>query len=751
MIKKIIKYIVIFCFSLSYSYAEVIKDIQISGNKRISNETIIVLGETSISDNFESSDLNNTLKKLYETNFFKDINISFENGILNIKVLENPIIEDIEITGIKSKSFIEDISNEMILKNRMSFTENQLNKDIDKIKNILKMSGFYFSKVNSSINKNEDLNSVRLKINIEQGSKAKIKKIVFLGDKKIKDKKLLEVIASEEHKFWKFVSNKVYLNKSLIDLDKRLLENYYRNQGYYKAQVKNSFAELNNDESSFKLVFNIDSGSKYFFNKLTLDIPDDYNVTDFEKVEKIFSNLTEKEFSLDKVNLILDEIDNIASLRLYDFITAKVEEKVVENNKINFNFKIVDSEKFYVERINVLGNFQTIEEVIRNRLIVDEGDPLNELLFNKSIDQVKSLGIFKSVKTTIKDGSDKNLKIIDLDVVEQPTGEISLGAGVGTSGSTIGGGIKEKNFLGKGINLSTNLEVSEESIKGKFVYAKPNFNYTDNTLFTSVRSTTTDNLADFGYKVSNVGFSLGTTFEQFENLFFSPEVDLSVEDLNTNSNASANLKKQEGTYEDFYFNYGLNYDLRDSFFRPSKGNKTTFFQEVPIVSGNNEISNTFIFTQYKKLSKTNDMIGKASFYLKAINSLDDSDVRISKRAYVPYNRLRGFEKGKVGPVDSNSDFIGGNYITTLNLSTNIPTLLSTVENVDFSYFVDFGNVWGVDYDDSINDSSALRSSTGIALDILTAVGPLSFSLTQPLEKKSTDKTETFRFNLGTTF
>ena len=751
MIKKIIQYIVIVCFSFSYSYAEVIKDIKISGNKRISNETILVLGETSISKNYESTDLNNTLKKLYETNFFKDINISFENGVLAISVIENPIIEDIEITGIKSKSFIEDISNEITLKDRMSFTENQLNKDIDKIKNILKVNGFYFAKVNSSINKNDDLNSVRLKINIEQGSKAKIKEIVFLGNKKIKDKKLLEVIASEEHKFWKFVSNKVYLNKSLIDLDRRLLENYYRNQGYYKAQVKNSFAELNDDESSFKLVFNIDAGSKYFFNKLTLDLPDDYNINDFDKVEKIFSKISKKEFSLDKVNLILDEIDNIASLRLYDFITAEVEEKVVEKNKINFNFKIVDSEKFYVERINILGNFQTIEEVIRNKLIVDEGDPLNELLFNKSIDRVKSLGIFKSVKTEIKNGSDKNLKVIDLNVVEKPTGEISLGAGVGSSGSTIGGGIKEKNFLGKGINLSTNLEVSEESVKGRFVYAKPNFNYTDNTLFTSVESTTTDNLSDFGYKVSNVGFSFGTTFEQFENLYFSPEVNLSIEDLKTNTNASSNLKKQEGTYEDFYFNYGLNYDLRNSSFRPSKGNKTTFFQEVPIVSGNNEISNTFIFTQYKKLSKTNDMIGKASLYLKAINTLGDSDVRISKRAYVPYQRLRGFEKGKVGPVDSNDDYIGGNYITTLNLSTNIPTILSTVENIDFSYFIDFGNVWGVDYDKSINDSSALRSSTGVALDILTAVGPLSFSLTQPLEKKSTDKTEKFRFNLGTTF
>ena len=144
------------------------------------------------------------------------------------------------------------------------------------------------------------------------------------------------------------------------------------------------------------------------------------------------------------------------------------------------------------------------------------------------------------------------------------------------------------------------------------------------------------------------------------------------------------------------------------------------------------------------------MVGKASFYFKAINSLDNSDVRISKRGQIPYNRLRGFEAGKVGPKDGD-DYVGGNYVSTLNLSTNLPGILSSLENIDFSYFIDFANVWGVDYDSSIDQSNSIRSSTGIGLDWLTPVGPLSFSLTQPLSKQDTDKTETFRFNLGTTF
>jgi len=325
-----------------------------------------------------------------------------------------------------------------------------------------------------------------------------------------------------------------------------------------------------------------------------------------------------------------------------------------------------------------------------------------------------------------------------------------MGAGYGTSGSTIGAGITEKNFLGKGINLNTNFEITEDSLKGKFVYSKPNFNYTDNTLFTSVLATTTDNLDDFGYKVSETGFTLGTRFEQYENLFFNPEISLILEDLETNASASAALKKQEGSYNDFYFNYGLSYDLRDSAYRPTSGHRTYFYQTLPIVSDNNEISNTFTATKYKTLNETSGIVGKASFYVSSVHSISDDDVRISKRVQVPYSRLRGFEKGKVGPVDNN-DFIGGNYVSALNLSTNLPGLFPTVENMDFSYFIDVANVWGVDYSDTINDSNGIRSSTGISLDLLTVVGPLSFSWTAPITKENTDRTETFRFNLGTTF
>ncbi len=749
MLNFLIKTIIFILVLTKISFAEIIDKIQVTGNQRISNDTILVLGDIKIGQNYSDTQLNNSLKKLYETNFFSSIDLLVDNGLLKINLIENPIIEKINITGIKKKTFVEKIYENISLKDRMSFTEYQYEKDLILINNILKTNGYYFSKINLSRETNQELNSIILNIDINLGERAKIKEIVFFGDKKIKDKKLLELIASEEYKFWKFITSKVYLNQSLIDLDKRLLENYYKNNGYLKVKVLNSFAELNK-EGFFKLVFNIDAGKKYYFNNFDLLLPEDYDDKDFINVKNIFESLKDEKYSLNNISSILDEIDEIASLRLYDFINIDVKEEIVDENKINYKFIVKDSEKFYVEKINVFGNFNTIEEVLRNQLIVDEGDPFNKLLFNKSINNIKSLGIFKNVETKISDGSSLNTKVINISVEEKPTGEITLGAGYGTEGGVLGGGLTEKNFLGKGIVLDSDISISNDGVKGSITYAKPNFNYTDNTLFTSVKSTSQDNLKTYGYKISTAGVSVGTRYEQYENLFFSPELDFTHEDLTTNSTASNNLKKQEGSYSDFYFNYGLTYDTRDSSFNPSKGNIVTFSQNLPLISSDNEIENTLIITKFKPLNSSSDMIGKASLYLNAINSIGDSDVRISKRNHIPYSRLRGFEKGKIGPIDS-GDFIGGNYVATLNLSTNLPKVLSNLENIDFSYFIDVANVWGVDYDSNINGSSFIRSSTGIALEYFSPIGPLSFSLTQPITKKSSDKTESFRFNLGTTF
>ncbi len=749
MSKLFLKTLTIYFLLTNILFSENIDKIDIVGNKRISNNSIIVFSKIDVGSQYSEDLINDSLKNLYDTNFFENIKISFDQNTLLIDVIENPIIEELNINGVDKKNFLEFLKENIYLKERMSYNEFFLDKDINLLRNILKTNGYYFSNINTSYIKNDDLNSIKLNIDIELGEKAKINKISFLGNKVFKDKKLLEVVASEEHKFWKFISNNVYLNQSLINLDKRLLANFYKNRGFYNINILDSYVELDKKDSSFDLKYNIEAGNKFEFKNFSLSLPADYTEKDFDKIYKIFKKNTNKNYSIDVKNKILNEIEKIASSRLYDFIDVSVEEKIVDLNKLNLNFIVSDSKKFYVEKINIKGNYTTYEEAIRNVLTIDEGDPLNNILYEKSMNDIRSLRIFKKVDPVINEGSNENLKVIDITVEEQPTGELSVAAGYGTNGVTTGGSINERNFAGKAINLNSSFEISEESIKGEITYSKPNFAYTDNSLFTSVRSINRDFLSVYGYESNELGFSIGTEFEQYENLFFSPEIDFNIEDLSTNSTASSNLKKQEGDYTDMYFNYGLQYDLRDSSFNTKNGYVALFNQELPVVSENNEIVNSFVLTNYKELNKSSEMVGRASLFLKTINTIDGSDVRISKRGNIPYSRLRGFERGKVGPVDG-SDYIGGNYISALNLSTNIPGLLPTIEILDFNYFIDIANVWGVDYNDAL-DNSKMRSSTGIGLNVISPIGPISFSLSQPITKASSDKTESFRFNIGTTF
>ena len=745
MFKKIIKVNLVILFFATLSFAEVITNVVVDGNKRISKETLLIFGEISKGSDYNQEDLNDILKKIFQTNFFKDVKLNIEDSVLKIFVVENPIINTIEINGVKSSKLKEFILDKISLKDRSSFIESKFINDLNFVRNVLKSNGYYFAEIETKSVLNDQQNSIKIIYDINLGSKAKINQIQFLGDKKIKDRKLKNIITSEESKFWKFLSQSVYLNYDRIELDKRLLINYYKDNGYYNVNVENSFVEFD-DNGSFKLIFNINSGNKFKFNELNLILSQDHDKKYFLKIEKLLNNLKGDDYSLSKIEKVLREVDKVALSKQYEFINASLSEEIINDNQLNISITLIESEKFYVEKINVLGNEYTLEEVIRNSFIVDEGDAYNEILFNKSINTIKSKNIFSKVETKVLPGSNPNFKIIDITVEEKATGEISLGAGVGTSGGTIGGGIKENNFLGKGIKLDTNLQISANSIKGQFIHVKPNFNYTDNTLFTSLSSTSTDNLTDSGYKTSDLSFSLGTSFEQYENLFFSPAIETTYEKLETTGAASTALKKQKGSYFDTYFNYALNYDARNKTYQPDDGYKHTFYQELPVISDNYEIVNSIESTRYQKIS---DIVTKISFYGKAVNTINNKDVRISKRLYIPESKLRGFESGKVGPIENN-DFIGGNYVTAANLSASLP-ILPSFQNTDITFFIDLANVWGVDYDSSIDKNSKIRSATGIAINVLSPIGPLNFSLSQPITKNSSDKTETFRFNLGTTF
>ena len=746
MFKRFFFLILLFFLNLSNpSFSEIVKKIVVEGNERISSETINIFSQISINDNLDPSEINNILKKIYLSGFFEDVLVNFSDGILTVKVKENPIIQSITYEGVKANKIKDVITENLDLRERSSFNENLLLTDQNKILDNLRSLGYYFGNVEVY---KEDLqdNKVDIIYKINLGNKAKIGKISFLGNKVFKDNKLKRLIISEEHKFWKIISGKKYLNTDVISLDTRLLKNYYLNKGYYKVKINTSFAKLIGDDA-FELIFNIDSGKKVFFNNLSLSLPDDFDKNNFFELDSFFQKIKNEPYSINSIQRIIKKLEEITLIEEYRSINASIKDEVVDD-KINIVFKIDKSADTFVERINIYGNSITRENVIRNRFFLDEGDPYNEILKNKTINEIRSLNFFKTVEVDIEDNPSLNSKIINISVEEKPTGEISALAGVGTSGNTVGFSVRENNFLGKGIGLNSNLTLSTDSIDGLFSVTNPNIFNSDKSITASLESSELDKFSDYGYKTSKTGFLISTNFEYLDDFRLGIGNSNFYQNIETDSTASEAQKKQRGDYWDSYLKLDFDYDKRNQKYETSSGFRSFYSLDIPVISDTNTLINSYNYQQYVELYENN--ITSFSIYLNSANSISGDDIKLSERLYVPSSKLRGFQYGAVGPK-SGSDYIGGNYVGAINFVTTLPQILENSQNIDFSIFLDSANVWGVDYDSSIDDSNKIRSSFGIALDWLTAIGPLNFSLSQPITKSSTDKEEVFRFNLGTTF
>ena len=741
-ILSLIIFFIFFCFN---AYAKNVEKITVEGNDRVSDQTIIMFSNVKIQDEMNSNNLNNILKNIYESNFFEDVKVNFENNILRIIVVEKPIIEDVRYEGLKSNKIQETILDLRVLKPKSSFDESLLKKDRDNIYDILLDLGYYFAKVETNLQKLEN-NKLNLIYNINLGEKSKIRKISFIGDKIYKDKKLKNIIVSEEYKFWKFISGKKFLNENIIELDKRLLKNFYLNKGYHDVQINSSFAKMVED-NNFELIYNISAKEKFYFDNIELQLNNDFDISNFKEVVDFFKELKGEPYSIYRIKNIINKIENIALSEQFESVKVIPIEKIV-SNKINLKFQIEDSEKFFVEKINIFGNNVTQENVLRNQFLIDEGDPFNEILYNKTINNIKSLGFFKSTTAEIVKGTDENSKIINITIEEKATGEISLGAGTGTSGATVAFGVKENNFLGKGINLDAVATATEETIKGQFYVKNPNYKNSDKSIYGGVEAIEIDRSTEFGYKTNKTGFSFGTEFEYLDDLNLGIGFTNFYERIKTDGSASALQKTQDGNYWDTFLKLDFNYDKRNQKFQTTDGFKSFYSLDLPLVSDTNTLVNSYQYDYYTELYEEN--ITNASFFVRAANSISGDNIKLSERLFIPGRKLRGFERGKIGPKDG-EDYIGGNFITAANISSTVPQLLNNLQEVDFIMFFDVANVWGVDYNSSLDDDGKFRSSVGLGIDWMTPVGPLNFTFAHPITKESTDKTETFRFNLGTTF
>ena len=739
------KYLIFISLFLTLNLsAEIVKKLEVKGNIRISEETIKVYGEIKLNEDYSNIEINNVLKRLYKTEFFEDIKISLDTGVMNINVKEYASINSIDLVGEKSNTVKEKILEQLKLQNKESFIDSKLSEDIDLIKKIYASMGYNFATVEAKIKKFSD-NRINLTFFLDKEKKTNIAKIYFTGDKKVKEKRLIDIIVSEEKKFWKFLSKNTFLNNNNIELDKRLLTNYYKSLGFYDVQVLSSNAVISKDNFT-TLTYTINAGTRYRINKISTNVSDVLDKKIFLPLGKVFNKAVGKYYSPFAVKKILDDLDLLIASNDLQFIEHSVNE-IFEGDNIEIKINVYEGEKLLVEKINISGNNVTDEAVIRSELLLDEGDPFNKLKLDQSVARIKSRNIFAKVEQITTEGSIKNQKIIDIEVEEKPTGEISAGAGVGTDGASFGFSISENNYLGQGVNVTANMDVSKTKFTGGLSVTDPNYNFSGNSLTYSLENTTNDK-PDSGFKNNISKAAIGTSFEQYRNIYLSPNIIFSYDDLKVNSTASESLKKQKGSFSDLSFDYGVFFDNRDRVYAPTDGYITTFNQAVPIYADAPYLKNSIALTKYKTFNP--DALGRFKFFATAINGLKDEDVRLNKRVKLSTNKLRGFENGKIGPKDG-VDYVGGNYAYATNFELSLPNLLPEATKTDVGLFLDFGNVWKVDYNKQVDDSNKIRSSTGVNISWISPIGPMSFVLSQNLSKASTDVTQSFNFKLGTTF
>ena len=737
-------FVLIFLFVNLNLSAEILEKVEVKGNNRISAETIIVYGEISINKDYSAFDLDLVLKNLYKTNFFEDIKISLSNRVLDIEVKEYPVINSVDLRGEKSNAVKEKVLTQLNLKANESFIENKLSEDIAKLKKIYASIGFNFITAETKIER-FDNNRINLVHFLEKGKKTNIQKINFTGDKKIKEKRLRDVIVSEEMKFWKFLSKNTYLNFNNIELDKRLLINYYKSLGYYDVVILTDNAEISKKNNTI-LTYTINAGTRYRIAKISTNVSDVLDKEAFIPLKKNFSKVTGKYYSPFIVKKLLDDLDYLIADNDLQFIEHSVNE-ILEGESIEIKINVYEGDKKLVEKINIIGNKVTDESVIRSTLLIDEGDPFNKLKLDQSVAKLKSRNLFGSVKVNTTEGSELNQKIIDISVEEKPTGEISAGAGIGTGGGNVAFSISENNWLGKGVNVKSSIDVSKETFTGGVSVSDPNYKFSGNSLNYFVRNSSNDK-PDSGFKNNIITTGIGTSFERYRNVYLSPGLSLSYDDLQVQSNASESLKKQKGAFTDLSFDYSISTDKRNRVYAPTNGYLTSFSQTIPVYADSPFIKNAVSFSSYKSFSE--NAIGSFKFRTSAIHGLNDNDVRISKRVKLSSYKLRGFESGKVGPKDG-LDYVGGNYSMSTNFELSLPKLLPESTKTDVGLFLDAGNLWGVDYSDAIDDSNKIRSSAGVATSWISPVGPMSFIFSKNITKATTDQTESFNFRLGTTF
>lgn len=731
--------------------APIVSGIRVEGNQRVEAETVISYMAIKAGDPFDPLKVDMSLKALYATGLFGDVQMRAEGNDLVVTVVENPIINRVVLEG-NSKLSEDNLTKELQVKPRVIFTRAKVQSDVQRMLELYRRAGRFAATIEPKIVQLPQ-NRVDLIFEIKEGPSTGVERISFIGNKAFSDGDLRDEIATRESRWYRFFSSEDNYDPDRMTYDRELLRKFYLTNGYADFRVLSSVADLTPERDAFFITFTVDEGELYNFGKMEVDS----RIRDLPS-EELVSKLLSIEgdtYNAELIEKTIDSLTDAAGNLGYAFVDIRpVLKRNRDTHTVDIIYQINEAPRVYVERINITGNVRTLDSVIRREFRLAEGDAFNTAKKERSRQRLQALGFFERVDITQVQGSAPDRTVMNVDVGERSTGELQLGAGFSSSEGAVGEiSIRERNLLGRGQDIRLSASLSQKRTQFDFGFTEPYFMGRNVAAGIDVFNIDRDYQDEAQYDLRRLGFALRAAFDLSEYTRMSTRYTLRQDEItNVGTLASRAVKEAEGESLTSMVGYVLAYDRRDRPQRPTDGYYLFFGQDFAGLGGDvTYIRSTLGANYYYPI--TPSVVFSATGEAGYIHGLGQ-DIRLNDRFDVGGQNLRGFADAGIGPRDGDTDdALGGNAYAIGSLEVSFPLGLPEEYGIRASVFTDFGTLYEVDAPTVTNllDDGSLRASAGFGISWDSPFGPIRVDFAQALLKEDYDETQVFRFSFGTKF
>ncbi len=738
---------------------DTISQIKVEGTERLEPETVTSYLTMNRGDAASQDKIDASLKALYATGLFKDIDIRMEGSILVVKVTENPIINRITFEGNDAVAK-DDLTKEIQLKPRLVYTLPRVQRDVQRILDLYRRQGRFAATVEPKIVQLEQ-NRVDLVFEINEGKRTGIRSIKFVGNEHFEGDELRQAISTRESAWWRVFSNTDYYDPDRMNYDRELMRRFYLNEGYVDFRVLSAVAELTPDHEDFFITFTVEEGPRYKFGKI--NIKSEIKGLDGEKLRQYLTTKEGHWYAADQIDKSVTALTTVLGDKQYAFATiTPTPDRHKDSHTVDLTFDIKEGQRVYIGRIEISGNTRTIDKVIRREMQLAEGDPFSATRVHLSEQKLKDLNFFETAKVTATDGNQPDRANLKVDMKEKSTGEISVGAGFSSTDGPLGDfNIHESNFMGQGQDARFGATVSGRTRQVDASFTEPYFLDRDLAAGIDAFHTQTDNQDLSSYDQTSSGFALRMGYPLSSELRQKLNYTFHEDTINdVPAGTSLFILDQQGSTTTSSFGQELDYDTRDSKLEPTKGFITHLNTDVAGAGGARKWVKVKIGgTQYYPLSDDDKWVLSTMAEAGQIFGLN-GPTQIFERFYLGGDTLRGFQYAGIGPrdlTDGNQDALGGNRFTRGSIELTTPTPFPPEIGLKGRFFADAGTLGRVSLGDQVpigdqvEADESLHLSVGIGVTWQSPFGPVRLDYAEPLIYKSYDKLQHIHFSFGTTF